>query len=78
MHPGLRAFSYAMCVIVQHLCGDIWSPGLVGYLSDRVGLAQALLVVPVFSLLAGVFFFLGSRFYLRDLARVERVELVPE
>jgi len=78
VHPGLRAFSYAMCVIVQHLCGDIWSPGLVGWLSDRVGLAQAMLVVPVFSVVAGVFFFSASRFYLRDLAKVERVDLEPE
>jgi MFS family permease len=78
VHPGLRAFSYAMCVIVQHLCGDIWSPGLVGWLSDEVGLARALLVVPAFGLLAGLFFFLAGRFYLRDLARVEQVELEPE
>jgi len=66
VHPGLRAFSYAMCVIVQHLCGDIWSPGLVGGLSDLVGLPRALFVVPVFGLLAGVFFLLASRTYLRD------------
>ncbi len=78
VHPGLRAFSFAMCVIVQHLCGDIWSPGLVGWISDSVGLARAMLIVPVFGFLAGVFFLLASRFYLRDLAGVETVELEPE
>lgn len=78
VHPGLRAFSYGMCVIVQHLCGDIWSPTLVGLASDKMGLSDAMLMVPAFGLMAGVFFFLGSRFYLRDLSRVERVELVSE
>ncbi len=78
VHPGLRAFSFAMCVIVQHLCGDIWSPGLVGWLSDMVGLDKALFVVPAFGLMAGVFFLIASRYYLRDLEHVERVELEPE
>jgi MFS family permease len=78
VHPGLRAFSYAMCVIVQHLFGDIWSPGLVGWLSDLVGLDRALFVVPAFGVVAGVFFLIASRFYLRDLEHVERVELEPE
>ena len=78
VHPGMRAFSYGMCVIVQHLCGDIWSPGIVGWISDQAGLAKAMLVIPVFGLFAGVFFFLGSRSYLRDLSRVQRVTLVSE
>jgi len=78
VHPGLRAFSYGMCVIIQHLCGDIWSPVLVGWLSDRVGLAEAVLVIPFFGLLAGVFFYAASRHYVRDLARVEKVRLEAE
>lgn len=78
VHPGLRAFSYGMCVIVQHLCGDIWSPGLVGWISDQVGLAKAMLLIPAFGLFAGVFFFAGSRFYVRDLSRVKSVALVSE
>jgi len=78
VHPGLRAFSFGMCVIVQHVCGDMWSPLLVGWISDQVGLATAMQVIPVFGMLAAVFFFAGSRFYLRDLDSVERVELVSE
>ncbi len=78
VHPGLRAFSYAMCVIVQHLCGDIWSPPLVGWLSDLMGLEKAVLTIPVFGLLAAVFFFTASRFYVRDLEKVAKVELEPE
>jgi len=83
VHPGLRAFSYALCVIVQHMCGDIWSPWLVGVISDNIagdgsGLSQAMLIVPGFGMMAAVFFFLGSRYYSRDLALVERVELEAE
>jgi MFS family permease len=80
VHPGLRAFSYGMCVIVQHLLGDDWSPWLVGALSDHVrgGLGTALLILPAFGLLAAVFFFAGSKFYARDLGRVETVELEAE
>ena len=78
VHPGLRAFSYALCVIVQHMCGDIWSPWLVGAISDRIGLPNAMLVVPAFGMLAAVFFYTGSRFYNRDLSRVDKVALEAE
>ncbi|HUT52990.1 MAG TPA: MFS transporter [bacterium] len=80
VHPGVRAFSYGMCVIIQHLCGDNWSPWLVGALSDRMkgGLGSALLVLPIFALLASAFFYAGAKFYERDLAKVETVELEAE
>lgn len=78
VHPGLRAFSYGMCVIVQHLCGDAWSPWLVGALSDRIGLSRALLTLPALAVLAFSCFWGASRFYNRDLEKVERVELEAE
>ncbi len=78
VHPGLRAFSYAICVIVQHMFGDIWSPWLVGTVSDHIGLSDAMLIVPVFGVLAAAFFYGGSRFYNRDLSKVDKVELEAE
>lgn len=78
IHPGLRAFSYAMCVIVQHLAGDVWSPAIVGKLSDMIGLENAVRYVPAWGLMAGVFFLLASRHYVRDLEKVEKVELERE
>lgn len=78
VHPGLRAFSYGMCVIVQHLCGDAWSPWLVGAMSDRIGLAGALLTLPALAVLAFACFWGASRFYNRDLEQVERVVLLAE
>ncbi len=78
VHPGLRAFSYGMCVIVQHVLGDIWSPPLIGKISDMIGLENAVLFVPVYGALGAVFFLIGSRFYERDLSRVEKVQLQAE
>jgi len=76
VHPGLRALSYSLCVIVQHTAGDAWSPPLIGLLSDAMGIRSAVLFLPVYGVLAALFFYLASRYYERDLARVERVELV--
>jgi MFS family permease len=78
VHPGMRAFSYGMCVIVQHLCGDVWSPWLVGLASDRFGLSRAMCILPVFGILASLFFYGSARFLVRDLALVEKVELNAE
>ena len=78
VHPGLRAFSYGMCVIVQHILGDVWSPPLVGYLSDMIGLDKALMFVPIYGVLAAIFFYAASKFYESDLAKVAKVELVAE
>ena len=78
IHPGLRAFSYAMCVIVQHILGDVWSPAIVGKLSDVFTLPKAVMVLPIWGLLAGAFFFFASRYYLSDLAKVKVVALEKE
>ena len=65
-------------VICQHLLGGAWSPMLVGALSDRVGLDHALLVTPVFGLIAAALLLRGAREYERDLTRVKPVTLVEE
>jgi len=80
IHPGLRAFSFAMCVIVQHLLGDIWSSPIIGWLSDHLelGLPAAMLFVPIWGVLAAFFFRFASLFYVKDLARVEKVEFEME
>jgi MFS family permease len=76
VHPGLRALSYSLCVIVQHTAGDAWSPPLIGLLSDHIGISSAVLFLPIYGVLAAMFFYLGSRSYEQDLARVEKVDLV--
>lgn len=78
VHPGLRALSYGLCVVLQHILGGAWSPMIVGALSDSFGLAQAMRVIPVFALLAALFLWTGSRTYAADAARAKQIELEAE
>jgi len=75
VHPGLRATAYSLCVIIMHLLGSALGPLLVGILSDRYGLVAALTLMPLSALVAGLLFFIGSFFYERDLAKVEKITL---
>jgi MFS family permease len=78
VHPGLRAISYALCVVVQNLLGSSLGPLVTGALSDRYGIAPALKMACSMALISFLLFYIGSRFYQRDLAKVERVALAPE
>jgi predicted MFS family arabinose efflux permease len=78
VHPGLRAISYGLCVITQNLLGSSLGPIVTGALSDAYGIAAALKLATLAALLSCAFFFLGSRFYQRDLDKVERVILTAE
>jgi MFS family permease len=78
VHPGLRAISYSLCVIVQNLLGSSLGPVVTGYISDQSDILTALKTLPIFLLIAALLFFIGSFFYNRDLAKVQRVELKVE
>jgi len=78
VHPGLRAISYALCVIVQNLLGSSLGPLVTGAFSDLYGIATALKIASLTALLSFVFFYLGSNYYKRDLEKVERVALIVE
>jgi predicted MFS family arabinose efflux permease len=78
VHPGLRAVSYALCVVTQHLLGSAVGPVVTGAISDRYGILPAMEVAAAMCIAACLFFYLGSRFYARDLAKVERVVLTAE
>jgi MFS family permease len=78
VHPGLRAVSLSICVIVQHILGSSLGPIFVGVLSDRYDIKTAITFLPLFTLLAGILFFIGSIFYEGDADRVERIELSVE
>lgn len=75
VHPGLRATSYSFCVVSQNLLGSSLGPLFVGALSDRYDIQTALMVVPIFSLIASVLYLCASFFYARDLEKVEKVPL---
>ncbi len=78
VHPGLRATAYSLCVIIMHLLGSALGPLAVGMLSDRYGIRTALTLLPLAALWAGLLFFIGSFFYEKDLAKVEKVALSVE
>ncbi len=67
VHPGLRAVSLSLNIIIQHLLGSSLAPIVIGKLSDEYGLDRALTILPVFALLAGTLLFVGSFFYRKDL-----------
>ena len=78
VHPGLRAVSLSLCVIVQHLLGSALGPPAIGWLSDVYGLETALKFLPVFTFLGSLLFFAASFFYEHDVSRVEKVDIVME
>ncbi|MHB8090750.1 MAG: MFS transporter [Syntrophales bacterium] len=78
VHPGLRAVSYSLCVVVQNLLGSALGPIVTGALSDRYGIKSALISASAISLLSFVLFYWGSRYYKRDLNKVVKVSLVAE
>jgi predicted MFS family arabinose efflux permease len=78
VHPGLRATSYSLCVIVQNLLGSSLGPLFVGALSDKYDIKTALTVASLSSLVAGILFFIGSFYYEKDLAKVEKITITVE
>jgi MFS family permease len=74
VHPGIRAISLSLCVIIQHILGSALGPPVIGALSDAFGLETAMVFLPLFALLAGVLFFIGSFFYNSDVLLVEKIE----
>jgi MFS family permease len=77
IHPGLRATSYAIAVIVQNLLGSSAAPIVVGRIYDRVNIQTAMSVLPFVLVLGSVLFYLGSRYYEKDMEKVTRVNLEP-
>jgi MFS family permease len=75
VHPGVRAISLSICVIIQHVLGSALGPPFIGALSDVYGIKSALTVLPFFSFLAALFFFLGSYFYCADASRIDEAEI---
>jgi MFS family permease len=69
----VRATGASVLALFQNLFGLAAGPFLVGMLSDSVGLARAMTVIPVFGALAAVFFLFASRTYEDDKQRVATV-----
>jgi MFS family permease len=75
VHPGLRAMSYAIAVVIQNLLGASLGPIVMGAISDATNIQTAFTFLPIALLIASALFFAGSFYYERDLKKVEKVEL---
>jgi MFS transporter, Spinster family, sphingosine-1-phosphate transporter len=53
VRPGERATAVALSILTIHLFGDVPSPPMIGWISDRSSLDRGVLVVPVAIFLAG-------------------------
>ena len=78
IHPGLRATSYSVCVVIQNLFGASVAPIVIGALSDAYGIRVAMSILPVFLLVSALLFFAGSFYYRKDLDKVEKIALECE
>jgi len=75
IHPGLRATSYAIAVIVQHLLGSSLSPIVVGKIYDLSNIKTAMSILPFMLIVGAVLFYLGSRYYEKDMEKVTKINL---
>jgi len=75
IHPGLRATSYAIAVVVQNLLGASTAPIIMGKIYDLTNIQTALSVLPLVLLTGAILFWLGSRHYVKDLGKVAKIEL---
>jgi MFS family permease len=78
IHPGLRATSYAIAVVVQNLLGSFTAPIIVAKISSQSGIKTAMTILPFSLLIGAILFFIGSRFYLGDMEKVANVKLEVE
>ena len=75
VHPGMRAMSYAIAVVIQNLLGSTPGPIVMGAISDATNIQTAFTFLPISLLISTVLFFLGSRYYERDMKKVEIVNM---
>jgi MFS family permease len=75
IHPGLRATSYAIAVVVQNLLGASTAPIIMGKIYDLTNIQTALSVLPLVLLVGAVLFWLGSKSYVKDLEKVAKIKL---
>ncbi len=75
IHPGMRAVSYSIAVIVQNLLGSAMAPMIVGMIYDKSNIETALSVLPFVLVLGAILFYIGSRYYVKDYEKVTKIEL---
>ncbi len=75
VHPGLRAMSYAIAVVIQNLLGSTPGPIVMGAISDKTNIQTAFTFLPISLVLSALLFFAGSIYYEQDMKKVADVKL---
>jgi MFS family permease len=75
VHPGLRAISYSIAVMVQNSIGSMMAPMVMGKISELTNIQTAFNLLPFTLLIAVILFFIGSFYYEKDLNKVEKIKL---
>jgi len=75
IHPGMRAISYAIAVVIQNLLGASTAPIVIGKIYDMTNIQTALSILPFILLIGTVLFYLGSRAYINDMHKVAVIKL---
>jgi MFS family permease len=75
IHPGLRATSYAIAVVVQNLLGSSTAPLVVGKIYDLSNIRTAMSILPFVLVLGAFLFYMGSKYYKRDIDKVAKINL---
>jgi len=75
IHPGLRATSYAIAVVVQNLLGSSMAPLVLGRIYDKSDIVTAMSITPFILVIGALLFYLGSKYYERDMEKVTKVKL---
>ncbi len=75
IHPGLRATSYAIAVVVQNLLGSSMAPLVLGRIYDKSDIVTAMSITPFILVIGALLFYLGSKYYVRDMEKVTKVKL---
>jgi MFS family permease len=75
IHPGLRATSYAIAVVIQNLLGSSTAPIVMGKIYDLSNIQTALSILPFVLIIGSVLFYIGSRYYENDMGKVAKINL---
>jgi len=75
IHPGLRATSYALAVVIQNLLGSSMAPIVLGKIYDLTNIQTALSILPFILMIGSVLFLIGSRYYVKDMDKVAKINL---
>jgi MFS family permease len=77
-HPGVRAMTYGVGLVFQHLLGSAPGPLVTGLISDKFGLPMAMTIAGAVGLISAIVLMIGSSYYKADREKAEKVVIQAE